>query len=82
VIHVGRSAGTFALLMGIIAIVLELVLKLTSFWFPYADTVFFILAALAIIAGIIGIAYDDSKSYGLGGLVLGIIALVLWFVIL
>ncbi len=80
-INVGRSAGTFALLMGILAIILELVLKF-AFTFPYADIVFFILAALAIIAGIIGIAYDDSKSYGLGGLVLGIIALVLWFAIL
>ncbi len=76
----GRSAGTFAILMGILAIILELVVKL-AFSFPYADIVFYILAALAIIAGIIGIAYDSSKSYALGGLILGIIALVLWFMI-
>ena len=76
----GRSAGTFALLMGILAVILALVIKL-AFSFPYADIVFYILVALAIIAGIIGIAYDSTKSYGLGGLVLGIIALVIWFVI-
>lgn len=76
----GRSAGTFALLMGIIAIVLELVIKFV-FSFMYADIVFYILVGLAIIAGIIGIAYDSTKSYGLGGLVLGIVALVLWFVL-
>ena len=76
----GRTAGTFALLMGIIAIVLELVIKFV-FSFMYADIVFYILVGLAIIAGIIGIAYDSTKSYGLGGLILGIIALVLWFVI-
>lgn len=76
----GRTAGTFALLMGIIAIVLELVIKFV-FSFMYADIVFYILVGLAIIAGIIGIAYDSTKSYGLGGLVLGIVALVLWFVL-
>lgn len=76
----GRSAGTFAILMGILAIILELVIKF-AFTFPYADILFYIFVALAIIAGILGIAYDDSKSYGLGGLILGIIALVLWFAI-
>jgi hypothetical protein len=80
VLKVSRSAGTFALLMGILAIILELWMKF-AFSFPYADILFYILVALAIIAGIIGIAYDSSKSYGLGGLVLGIIALVIWFVI-
>ncbi|TFG03096.1 MAG: hypothetical protein EU542_03225 [Promethearchaeota archaeon] len=76
----GRTTGTFAILMGIVAIILELVIKFV-FSFPYADIVFYILVALAIIAGIIGIASEDSRSYGLAGLLLGIIALVLWFVI-
>ncbi len=75
-----RSAGIFALLMGIIALILELVIKF-AFSFIYADIVFYIIVALAIIAGIVGIARDSSKSYALGGLILGIIALVLWFVI-
>jgi len=77
---VGRTYGVFSLLMGIIAIVLELIIRFV-FFFIYADIIFYVLVALAILTGILGIAYDDSKSYGFGGLILGIVALVLWFVI-
>jgi len=80
VINVGKSFGVISLLMGIIAIVLNLIIKFV-YSFIYADIIFYVLVALAILFGIIGIFKDDSKAYGLGGLILGIVALVLWFVI-
>ncbi|MFW9879170.1 MAG: hypothetical protein ACFFG0_39325 [Candidatus Thorarchaeota archaeon] len=76
----GRAYGVISLLMGIIAIVFELVLAFV-FSFIYADIIFYILVALAILFGIIGIAKDDSKGFGLGGLILGIVALVLWLAV-
>ena len=79
-LNVGRALGVFSILMGIIAIILELILAFV-FSFIYADIVFYIIVALAILFGIAGIFKDSSKAYGLGGLLLGIIALVLWFVI-
>ncbi|MDX1798844.1 MAG: hypothetical protein R3255_09365, partial [Candidatus Lokiarchaeia archaeon] len=39
------------------------------------------LPILAIIFGGIGISKDDSKGLGVAGLILGIVALIIWIII-
>jgi hypothetical protein len=76
----GKTFGVLALVFGLVAVILVPVFFFV-FYFAYGSYVFYALAGLAIVFGIIGMIKDDSKGLGVVGLILGIVALVLWFVL-
>ena len=65
----GKTFGMIALICALLAWILP--------WFYWRVWLIW-LPILAIIFGGIGIAKDDSKGLGIAGLILGIIALILW----
>lgn len=77
----GKGFGTAALTLGIIGFILIIgwLFGPLAILIPLAILrIGWIFGALAIIFGIIGIAKDDSKGSGMAGLILGIIALLLY----
>jgi len=72
----GKTFGVLALIFGLIALLSGWAIAL--FLFPYGSYVNYAVAGLAILFGIIGIIKDDSKALAIIGMILGIIALVVW----
>ncbi|MFX1497875.1 MAG: hypothetical protein ACFFBH_10135 [Promethearchaeota archaeon] len=82
----GKTFGIIALLAGLAGVILLALLYIGFFLapiliFPYIGLIIIIAGALGIIFGIIGIAKDDSKGLGIVGLILGIIAIALYFIL-
>lgn len=75
----GKVFGVIALIMGITALALEPIF-MYFFYFDFGNYVFYVLAGLAIVFGILGIVKDHPKGLGVVGLIVGIIALTLWFI--
>ncbi|MFX0040763.1 MAG: hypothetical protein ACFFAB_15600, partial [Candidatus Heimdallarchaeota archaeon] len=65
-------------IFGIISLIFALV-SLIIVWFFWRLWLIE-LPIIAIIFGGIGIAKDDSKGLGIAGLILGIIALIIWII--
>ena len=76
----GKVFGIISLIMGLIGLAL-IPIFIWVFVIPFFGLIFWIVVGIAIVFGIIGIAKDDSKGLGIVGLILGIIAIVLRFVI-
>ena len=67
--------GTLALVLGLITLLFGWAIMVFLYDLNCSYIVF-VLIALAIVFGILGIVKDDSKRRGIAGLILGIIALV------
>lgn len=67
----GKIFGIISLICALLAWILP--------WFYWRIWLIW-LPILAIIFGGIGIAKDDSKGLGIAGLILGIIALIVWII--
>jgi len=71
----GKTFGALALVFGLIALLVGWAILI---FVPFGSYILYALCGLAIIFGIIGIIKDDSKGMGITGMILGIIALILW----
>ena len=72
----GKTFGALALVFGLVSLLLG---WLIIIFVPlYGTYVLYAVCGLAIVFGIIGIIKDDSKGMAITGMILGIIALVLW----
>ena len=72
----GKTFGILALIFGLVALLAGWAIAL--FLIPYGSWVNYGVAGLAILFGIIGIITDDSKAMAIVGMILGIIALIVW----
>ncbi len=77
----GKVFGVLSLIFGLIALLAGWAIQIfvsIMFGFSIASFALYAVCGLAIVFGIIGIIKDDSKGLGIAGLILGIIALILW----
>ena len=74
----GKVFGIFALIFGILGLLLGWAVGFFLPFLPYGELY---ISGAAIVFGIIGIIADDSKGMAIAGLILGIIGLILGFVI-
>jgi len=72
----GKTFGVLALVFGLITLLAGWAIII--FLLPYGSYIVYALAGLAIVFGIIGIIKDDSKALGIVGMILGIIALIIY----
>jgi len=72
----GKVFGALSLVFALVSLLAGWAIVI--FLFPYGMYIMWVLPILAIIFGIIGIVKDDSKGLGIAGLIIGIIALILW----
>jgi len=73
----GKTFGVISTLLGFVGLVM-LILHLFVFIIPFGLFVIWAFAVVAIVFGIIGMIKDDSKGFGVLGLILGILTIVLW----
>ena len=71
----GKVWGALSLVFALVSLILG---WLIIIFVPYGNYIMWALPILAIIFGIIGIIVDDSKGMAIAGLILGIIALLIW----
>ena len=77
----GKVFGVLSLVFGLLALLAGWAIQIfvTIAMGPTIATyMLYGICGLAIVFGIIGIIKDDSKGLGIAGLILGIIALILW----
>jgi hypothetical protein len=71
----GKVWGALSLVFALVSLILG---WLIIIFVPFGSYIMWALPILAIIFGIIGIIVDDSKGMAIAGLILGIIAIILW----
>ena len=71
----GKVWGALSLVFALVSLILG---WLIIIFVPFGGYIMWALPILAIIFGIIGIIVDDSKGMAIAGLILGIIALLIW----
>jgi hypothetical protein len=78
----GKKFGLLSIIFGIASICLIVLLYPIGFfrWAPESYYFILIFIIFIIILGGIGIFKDESRGSGIGGVVLGVVAVVLWIV--
>ena len=78
----GKKFGTSSIVLGIASIGLIVLLYPIGFfrWAPESYYFILIFIIFLIILAAIGIVKDDSRVAGIGGLILGIAAIILWII--
>jgi len=84
----GRAFGIVALIFGSISIPVSGAMAAISFWSSFLPSIVpivfiigWLIPGIAVIFGIIGIIVDGSKGMAIAGLILGIIALIVGFLL-
>ena len=73
----GSAFGIISLILALIDL-LGGIFILMAFSPPFNFIFIIMTCIVAIVFGIVGIVRDDAKGLGIAGLILGIIALVIW----